>query len=548
MNPLLQLLRRVPGLQQLLLLVGLAAAVGGGIGGYMWLRGPSYTTAFANLSPTDTAQVTQALSSAGIAYRIDGNGNVQVPANQMQSARMQLGAKGLPANNQGLAGLSKSAGFGVSQFMETARYNYALETDLANTIGHLTGVARAQVHLAIPRPSAFIGDDGQPSASVLVQTVPGTQLDPSQVSAIVHLVASSVPNLEASKVTVVDQAGQLLSDNASNSAVGRTAREMQLTQDYERGIDRKVMNLLAPIVGTGRVRVQSQADMDYAKSEQASEIYHPDPNAVTSETISTHGGNGVLAQGVPGAFSNQPKTPAKVPAGTQPVKSPQAPASAASTHGANAAVSAVAVTRNESRQFAIGRSITHTAATQGRLKRLTVAVLIDDTPAPAPKGGKAAAAAALTTAQLQRIQTLVQSAVGYDKARGDVVTVVNTRFLTAPASSQPTLPPMSKTPWWQHGWVMDLARNLLAILALLVVGFFVIRPALRSLLGSGTATGAPALGGDGTAALAGGTPLQALGGPVARSYEDKVQEARNAVTQDPKRVAQVVHNWVGNDG
>lgn len=555
----LTLMHRVPGLQQLLLLVGLAAAIAGGIGAYMWLRGPDYATAFANLSAGDAAQVTQALAQNGIPYRLTSSGGIQVPSDQLMNARMELGAKGLPNSGDGIDSLSRNSGFGISQFMENARYNHALESDLARTIGNLSGVSRAYVHVAQPKPSPFIGDQGQTSASVLVQLAPGAHLDPSQVSAIVQLVASSIPNLEPSHVTVVDQAGQLLSQQDADTGVGRIALKMQLTRNYERYIDNKVTKLLTPIVGDGRVRVQAQADMDYSKAEEASETFHPDPKAIRSENISSHsGGGGGLPQGVPGAFSNQPETPAKTPAGTQPVAAAGAATpAAASSAAAKAAAAAIPRSSSEQRQFAIGRSIKHVAETQGRLKRLTVAVLIDDAPAAAPAAGagatgKTAAAGtpvALTGEQLQRIQTLVQSAVGYDQSRGDVVTVVNTRFLEQPNA---TLPKMAPPPWWKNMMVFDLLRNAVAIIALLVIGFFVVRPTLRSLLGSRTPEATQvALATPETSALADGSEPHALGGPASpaasRSYETKLETARKVAAEDPKRVAQVVRTWVGKN-
>ncbi|HEX7382492.1 MAG TPA: flagellar basal-body MS-ring/collar protein FliF [Nevskiaceae bacterium] len=553
----LTLMRRVPGLQQLLLLVGLAAAIAGGIGAYMWLRGPDYTTAFTSLSAADAAQVTQALAQSGIPYRLTTGGEIQVPSKELMNARMQLGAKGLPNAGDGIDSLSKGGGFGISQFMENARYNHALESDLARTIGNLSGVSRAYVHVAQPKPSPFIGDQGQTSASVLVQLAPGAHLDPSQVSAIVQLVASSIPNLQPSHVTVVDQAGQLLSQHDADTNVGRIALKMQLTRNYEQYIDQKVTKLLTPIVGDGRVRVQAQADMDYSQAEEASETFHPDPKAIRSESVSSHsGGGGGLPQGVPGAFSNQPETPAaKTPAGTQPVPANANAPAAASSAAMKAAAAAIPRSSSESRQFAVGRSIKHVAETEGRLKRLTVAVLIDDQPKAAPVAGTNAKAAAtsapvaLTGEQLQSIQTLVQSAVGYDQGRGDVVTVVNTRFLEQPDAA---LPKMAPPPWWKNTMVFDLLRNGIAIIALLVIGFFVVRPTLRSLMGGRTPEATQvALATPEADALADGSEPRALGGPAAptpsRSYETKLETARKVAAEDPKRVAQVVRTWVGKN-
>lgn len=535
-NPITDLLRRIPGLQQLLLLVLLAAAVAAGIGGYMWLRGPNYTTLFTGLSDADAAQVTQSLGQAGIDYRIGVNGDIQVPQTALMDARMRLAGQGLPTSrDNGMDGLDKGNDFGVSQFMENARYNHALENDLARTVTKLRGVSRARVHLALPKASAFIGDQGQPSASVLVEMVPGQRLDPSQVSAISHLVASSVPSLQASRVAVIDQSGQLLSDNGSNSALGRTAQQMELTQDFERNIDDKVSNLLAPIIGDGRVRVQAHADMDYSVAEEASETYHPDPKAIQSESISQHSGDGMMPQGIPGAVSNQPASPPATAA--KPAKG--------QTASATPATATQPQSRSESRQYAIDRSIKHVAETQGRLKRLTVAVLIDD-PSQVGADGKTNAVP-LTTDQLARIESLVKSAIGFDASRGDAVSIVNTRFLDAPPLAPVAALP--KPAWWKQSWVMDLVRNGLAVLALLAVGFGVIRPALRSLLqSSGGSAATPMMTADGSQqALTGGSGMQALGAP-ARSYDEKLQAARSAVSQDPKRVAQVVRNWVGTDG
>lgn len=535
-TPLFDLLRRVPGLQQLILLIGLAAAIAGGIGGYMWLRGPDYTTLFAGLTDADAAQVTQALDQAGILYRVGQSGDVQVPQSQLVNARMRLAAQGLPASRSGgMDSLDKNSDFGVSQFMENARYNHALENDLAATVAKLRGVSRARVHLALPKASAFIGDQGQASASVLVELYAGERLDPAQVSAIVHLVASSVPNLDPSRVTVIDQGGQLLSDSGSNSPLGRTAQQMQLTQDFEHNIDHKVTALLAPIIGDGRVRVQAHADMDYSVAEEASETYHPDPKAIRSESVSQHSGDGLLAQGVPGAVSNQPAPPVTA-AATSTAKT-AAPGAKPTT----AAATSPPESRSESRQYAIDRSIKHVAETQGRLKRLTVAVLIDDVSRVGADGKSTPVA--LTTEQLQRIEGLVKSAVGFDASRGDAVSIVNTPFVdTAP----PLLPPIKAPVWWKQPWVFDMGRNALAILALLAVGFGVIRPALRTLLqgtsaAALTATPQAAIGNAGT-----GAPGGALGAP-SFNYEDKLQSARNAVAQDPRRVAQVVRNWVGTD-
>lgn len=538
---MLDLIRRVPGLQQLLLLVGIAAAVAIGIGLYMALRSPDYTTVVAGVPDAEAAQIGEALQQAGIAYRLDAMGDVQVPSDQASNARMTLGAKNLPVAPFGMQSLTETSGFGISQFMEHTRYNYALENDLARTIGAVSGVAHAYVHLAVPQPSAFVDTQDAPSASVMVELAPGATLDSTQVSAITHLVAASVPNLQASRVTVIDQSGQLLSDQAAQSALGKTAAQMQLTRQLEHTIDDKVVALLTPLVGIGDVQVQTSADIDYADTNEASETYHPDPKAIRSQTLTSDSGASTLPQGVPGAFSNQPRPAAATPPpGTQPAGSTSASQPASSSTGTPRSTS-------ESTQYAISRSIKHIVGVPGQLQRLAVAVLVSEPSSDKPANGgshKAAAAARpYTSAQLANMTTLVKSAVGYDAARGDVVTVVAAPFTVR---TGPQLKPLAAPSWWEQPWLVPLVRDVLAALAILVVGLMVIRPAVRTLVaGSGHGIRVADAVAEIRHAAQQETAENVRAGP---SYDDKLNIAHTAVTQDPKRVAQVVKTWVNDNG
>lgn len=543
MYRLLDLIRRVPGLQQLLLLLGIAAAVAVGIGLYMELRSPDYTTVVAGAPDVEAAQITGALQQAGIAYRLDAMGDVEVPSDQAGNARITLGAKNLPAAPFGMQSLTETSGFGISQFMEHTRYNYALENDLAHTIGAVDGVAHAYVHLALPQPSAFVDAQDTPSASVMVELAPGATLDSAQVSAITHLVAASVPDLKASHVTVIDQSGQLLSDQSTQSALGQTAAQMQLTRQLERNLDNKIVALLTPLVGVGDVQVQASADVDYADTNEASETYHPDPKAIRSQTLTSDGSASTLPQGVPGAFSNQPQvpTPAAPPAGTQPVTGTSTSQPPSSSPGAPRNTS-------ESTQYAISRSIKHTVGGPGQVQRLAVAVLVSEPSTHAAKDGDsgkpAAAARPFTSVQLANMTALVKSAVGYDPARGDVVTVVAAPFAVR---TGPQLKPLAGPSWWEQPWVVPLIRDILAALAILVIGLVVIRPAMRTLL-VGPDRGVRVA--DAVAEIRHAAQHEAAVPDVRAepSYDDKLNIAHTAVTQDPKRVAQVVKTWVNDDG
>src|SRR5579862_6289237 len=236
-------------LRQLMLLLGIAAAVAAGVVVVLWWRGPNWSLLYGNLSDSDAGSVVQALQGAGIEHKIEDGGAIMVPAERVHDARLQLASQGLPqGKTAGLDMISKDPGFGVSQFMESARYQYALENELARTISSLQAVEAARVHLAIPQQSAFVHDHRPASASVLLQLRAGHRLEPEQVSAIVHLVASSIPELDSDQVTVVDQQGRLLSSPKSGDAA-IAAEQFEAAHRVEDTYIQHIEELIAPLVG-----------------------------------------------------------------------------------------------------------------------------------------------------------------------------------------------------------------------------------------------------------------------------------------------------------
>jgi len=302
---------RLPAsLKPLLILVGIAAAVAAGVIVVLWSRGPSYSLLYANLSAEDQAQVAAALDSSGIPYRLEGQNGMSVPAERLNDARLKLAGQGLPEGSGGFANISKDPGFGVSQFMEGARYQHALETELARTIASLRPVDGARVHLAVPRESAFVRDRQPASASVFVQLKAGKRLEQEQIQSIINLVASSIPELDASHVTVVDQQGRLLSAPQTNTELAQRERQFELTRRLEEDYAQRIEALLTPFVGPGRVRAQVVAQVDTSVTEEAREQYKPDSQIVRSEqTSETASRDGSGPQGVPGSLSNQPPAP-----------------------------------------------------------------------------------------------------------------------------------------------------------------------------------------------------------------------------------------------
>jgi flagellar M-ring protein FliF len=527
----------LPGLRQLFLLVGLAGAIAAGLWLVFWSQGPNFATLYSQLSERETAQVVDALQAAGIPHKLDGpSGTVRVPEPQLREARMRLAAQGLPQSDAlGVEMIQKDSGFGTSQFMETARYQLAIETELARTIVKVQGVQGARVHLALPHQSAFVRDKRHATASVMLQLYPGRRLEPGQVTAIAHLVASSVPDLETHDITVVDQNGTLLSSPDGNDALSLSAKQLEYTRSVEDGYTRRIEQLLTPLVGAGRVRAGVTADIDYTVTEQSSENYDPQKQVVRSEqTANEQRMAGDIAMGIPGALSNQPPqtTPAPPAAKQQPAPAPPP--------------QPVATNNRATRNFEIDRTVSHVLQPTGTVKRLSVAVIVDNKQVLGADGK--ATSQPLTDKEIERYANLVREAVGFDEKRGDRVEVINASFSSAAAGGET----VTEEPWYANAFLKQIARQGVAVLAVLVLALVVLRPIMRTLLAPPRAALARLDGGGGdlardkvTLSAGGAGSGQHQGLP---NFEQHVAAARSVITQDPKRAAQVVKEWVTADG
>lgn len=546
-------LTRSPAARQLMLLVAVAGAVALGVAVVLWSRGPNYGLLYAGLSQGDAAAITQELQASSTPYQLGNDGSsIMAPAADLAALRLKLAARGLP---QGTASSMPAKGgdspFGMSDLAERTRYQQLLETDLGNTIGGLQSVRAARVHLALPKPSAFIRDNRAASASVLVTLYPGRQLDAGQVAAIVHLVSASVPDLDSRQVSVIDQQGQLLTaDPDSPSAIGDT--RLRLATRIENTYAQRIEQLLTPLVGPGRVRAQVYADLDFSQTEKATETFGHEHPALRSEQTSSEQSSNGAAGGVPGALSNQPPTLVEQPTAARPDAGKPG---AATTNTANATAGAATPTERSSsatRNYELDRTISHVSDPAGRLARLTVAVVLDNKLAGAAVDGdgKPAKSVAFTAQELQHLTDLTKNAVGFDAARGDSVSVVNQSFLHGPGPD--TLP---ETPFWQRPGVMDLIKQGLGVLLALLVAFGLLRPLLKGLLrGESNARALPSplpkisvrVDDDEDEAPA-AAPARLHNAP-ALAYEQRIDSARRMVGENPKQVAQVVKNWVGEDG
>ena len=547
--------RIVTGLKPLILLVGVAAAVAAGVGVMLWSVGPTYSLLYSNLAGQDAAQITQSLEGAGIPYKLeDGGGSIHVPAEQIAAARLRLASQGLPEGGGGVNAMTKDPGFGVSAFMENARYQHALETELARTIASLHNVQGARVHLAMARQSAFVSDRRPGSASVFLQLKSGRRLDDEQVQAIANLVASSIPEMQSSQVTIIDQSGRLLSAPNTDSDHAMRDKMFEFAHRLEESYAQRIQEMLTPLVGPGRVRAQVVAQVDMATTESTREQFNPQSQVVRSESIAEEAArNGAgNAGGVPGALTNQPPQPGvALPPGAQPQVAQSGPAAGAAAPGTattpnNAATGAVtgpdSTSRQSTRNYEIDRTMAYTRTPAGRVTRLSVAVLIDNVRTTAEDGK--VTETPVPAEQIERLTALVKDAVGFDAARGDSVNVVNSSFLGVAAPPEGEL---ETIPIWERAWAQTLAKVLAGLVVLLIIVFSVLKPLTRGLL---NAAKGPALRQGALAAAVAAGPGGVAAGQVdapAIAYEQQVATARGLVAQDPKRGAQVVKQWVQAD-
>ncbi|MFP4155827.1 MAG: flagellar basal-body MS-ring/collar protein FliF [Halothiobacillaceae bacterium] len=556
--------------RQIAALIGLAAVVAFMVTLLMWGRAPAMEPLYTNLESQDSAAVADALRAAGTKFEIDkGTGNIMVPADQVHEARMQLASQGLPAQSSvGLEMLQQDPSLGTSQFLEQARYNHALEVELARTITAITAIDSARVHLAVPKQSVFVRDRQSPTASVTVRLLPGRSLEGGQVQSIQHLVASAIPGMESRDVTVVNQRGDLLSEEGGEaSRLGLTDRQFAHRNRVERELVRRIEALLQPIVGLEKVRAQVSADIDFSEREGTSETFGPAEGALRSEQISEQdqrlGGSGSLL-GVPGALTNQPPGGGQLAPGELPLQPPE---DLTYEEYLELIQSPINGQRNEVRNFEVDRQLNHTRFAMGGIERLSVAVLVDEPVLVDEEGNETREAP--TQAELDRITALVEQAIGFNEDRGDRITVTSAPFVSETIE-------MPEAALWDHPMFWSTLKSAGIGLALLIIFLMVVRPLLRALFGKETGERQAALP-DGAseqmARLPGATRAEgeegvtaqigsdAEGMPARRrkaveeededvpvligdaSYTDRLKQLRKTIQSDPRAVATVVKQW-----
>ena len=528
-------------LRQVGLMVGLAASVALGVAVVLWAQEPNYQPVVGDMSGYNPQDVTTILDANNIDYRMDPRtGALLVPSDEVYNARLKLAAEGVTdEQTMGYELLDQDRGLGTSQFMETISFRRGLEGELARTIGSMRTVRAARVHLAIPERSVFVRDARTPTASVFLEVIAGRRLEQEQIASIVNLVAGSIPEMSKDNVTVVDQSGNLLTGREDGGDSQQIEDQYDYTSRVEDRLARRVASMVRPVVGDGRFRAEVTADLDFSSVEQAEELFNPEQQAVRSERQMSERRAGGGASGIPGALSNQP--PAQ----------PTVPEQATADDEGNVQAPPVNVREESTRNYEMDRTVSYIRQELGRIKRLSVALAVDDMKVVDPQTGEVSYEP-WPEQELQRLTMLVRDAVGYSAARGDSVTVMNTAFAAEEQIE------FEAPAFWEQPWFWDLMKQVLAGLVILVLVLGLLRPTLKSLSGGGRSERRGESGNDGYDGLdgiEGGDALreamhsqdELLLPGATDSYDRQLNALKGLIAEDPARVSQVMRQWVNVD-
>ncbi len=545
-------LSRLSNQQKILLMVAVAAIIAIAVAASTWLKQADYRILFSNIGERDGGAIIAALDQMNIPYKFNESGGaIMIPGGKVHEVRLRLASQGLPKSGGVGFELLENQKFGVSQFAEQINYQRGLEGELARTIQSIGAVQVARVHLAIPKPTVFVREELKPSASVLLNLYPGRALEPSQIAGIQNLVAASVPNLATTSVTLIDQSGTMLSQLKSKlTEAGLDPTQLRYVQEVESNATKRIEAILEPIVGKGNARVQVAADIDFSQSEQTAETHRPNSTppdiSIRSQQISESASATPSAQGVPGALTNQPPVPATAPLTQPPVAGAGAAAPTGqpvpgqlNAAGVQAAINSVAQpinTRKDSTiNYEVDKTIRHTKQSIGAIKRLSAAVVINHR-----KDAKGAVKP-LPDADLKQINDLVREAMGYNKDRGDTVSVANAPFTKIESSTV-------DIPLWKDPEILALAKELFKYLAIAgILAYLMLKiviPLVKTMLTPPPPQAHQKLGG--TVDILdeeNATPEQ----KAAQSFDQKISQARDMAQQDPKVVANIIKDWTGGN-
>ena len=539
----LQRLSAMDRAQRMRLGVGVVLLVAAALAAVVLGRQPDYRVLFSNLSDKDGGAIVAQLSQMNVPYKhAEGGGAILVPSDRVHDVRLRLASQGLPKGSVSGFELMEANRFGMTQFQERLNFQRGLEGELTRSIQALSSVQSARVHLALPNQNGFFREQQKPSASILVGLYPGRFLDRAQLAGIVHLVASSVPELAPSAVSVLDDTGKLLSQSPDGGAGnGVDAQQLQYVQQIEQQYTRRIMDILEPVVGRDNIKAQVTAELDFSQTESTSEQYRPnqtpDAAAIRSQQVLENKETAsAQTAGVAGAVANQPPAPSAAPInGANP-----APAAAGPLGSEKGAAK-----RESTTNYEVDKTVRVVRGNNWAVKRLSAAVVVNYQSS--EEKGKTITKA-LTPEQIEQMTALVRETIGFNKERGDSVNLMNAQFRI-------DAPTVDNTPLWKQPETIELARSFawpvgMSLFAALVL-LGLVRPALKTL---GKPRAIPMAGAQ-LDALEAETPQRpALPAPSKNGEPDqltpeqqRLEDARALVRQNPMAVANIVKNWVSGD-
>lgn len=532
----LEILSHLTQRQKLGAMAAVAIAIAILVGAFLWTKEPPYGVLFANLSDQDGGQIVNTLQQQNIPYKhSETGGAILVPVSMVHDVRLRLASQGLPKG--GLIGFEvmENQKLGISQFAEQINYQRGLEGELARSIQTLASVRAARVHLAIPKQTAFLRDEMKPSASVLVSLHPGRALEALQIAGIVHLVSSSVPQLNPANVSVIDQDGTLISqqqDPLKNA--GLDANQLKYVKEVESQYMKRLEAILEPLVGKTNFRAQVAAEVDFSQIDQVAETYKPNPAteaAIRSQQTAEAGQGNPPAVGVPGALTNQPPVPA-----TAPITNPQVGGASGSANQNNN------FTRNATINYELDKTVRHTRGTPGVVKRLSVAIAVNHKKGP-EKDGKPGKAVPPTAEELKRINDLVREAVGFNQGRGDSINVAAASFVPPEPEAIPDLP------IWKDPTAIAFGKEAGKYLLFALIAFFVWGKLLKPIFEMLAATAHRVEAEEKAAAELAEESAEGIHhGPAEPTFEERLQAAREATHENPKVVAEMIKEWMSANG
>jgi len=518
------------------MLGGFALAIALTIAIFIWSKEPNYKPLINRMQDYNAQEIVEVLQREGFEFEIDPTSQVlMVRADELHDARLKLAAASLIDDKTvGLELLDNESSLGTSHFIETARYRRGLEGELARTIASVQAIRNARVHLAIPKQSVFVRDHRKPRASVFLELYAGANLHKDQVEAIVNLVSSSISEMDKGAVSIVDQKGNLLSKIESDSGELLATKQLQYTERVENSISSRVNSILKPVLGIENYKAEVSADIDFNVVEQSEERFNPDLIAVRSEQLVDEQKISGTDGGIPGALSNQPPGEANAPEQVDPATGEK--------------IVPMEKRSESTRNYEVDRTISYKQQQVGRIKRLTVAVVINDKESFNPDTGEIQFVP-WSESDLDRLEILVKDTVGFNAARGDSVNVINSPFMGKAEVA------LGTPEFWTQPWFWEILKQVLAGLFLLVLIFGVIRPTIQSIANKGR-TDEEALGLDdlGDAedefdedrvTLSGADDFLLPG--ASESFERQLDALKGLIAEDPARVAQVVIQWINSE-